>query len=219
MPARFRRQTAQRGDLVLPRNAPPYGSLSVSPVENTKYTRAWLGQIAAACCAQGRLVMIVQFPHTTAGYTYTGTVSFIAIVDGAEVLCEISPEALEDHFGATHTDRSCLLAAFEGHRAEIESVAAAILPFRLKERRCPLFSRDFRYQPAADMPVILEDPLRSQSDHHYPAAVAVNAADRDRQAAISSLASQVDGQGDQRLEDAMSSSMNRRIASASTSRG
>ena len=55
----------------------------------------------AACCVQGRAVMIVQFPHTTAGYTYAGTVSFIAIVDGTEVLCEISTEALDDHFGAT----------------------------------------------------------------------------------------------------------------------
>jgi len=142
--------------------------------------------------------MIVQFLHTTAECTYTGTVSFIAIVDGTEVVCEISPEALEDHFGATHTDRSYLLTAFERHRAEIESVAAAILPYRLKERRCPLFSRDFRYQPAADLPVILEDPLRSQSDRRYPAGVAVNAAARDRQAAISFLETEVDGQGDQR---------------------
>ena len=111
--------------------------------------------------------MIVQFPHTSAGYTHTGTVTFVAMVDGTAVICEISPEALEDHFGATRTHRSYLLAAFESLRAEIESVAAAILPHRLKERRCLLFSRDFRCQPTADMPVILEDPLCSLPNHRY----------------------------------------------------
>lgn len=111
--------------------------------------------------------MIVQFPHTTAGYVQTGAVSFVALVDGTEVICEISPEALEDHFGATRTHRSCLLAAFESHRAEIESAAAAILPHRLKERRCLLFSRDFGCRPAVGMTVIPEDLLRPLPDRRY----------------------------------------------------
>ncbi|NUY04363.1 DUF1488 domain-containing protein [Paraburkholderia sp. JPY169] len=45
------------------------------------------------------------------------------MVGRAEVECEISAEALEDHFDSPSVRGADLVAAFEAHRAQIEAVA------------------------------------------------------------------------------------------------
>ncbi|MDE1181650.1 DUF1488 domain-containing protein [Paraburkholderia sp.] len=55
------------------------------------------------------------------------TVRFTANVDGEPVVCSITAEALEDHFGAQSPLESQLLAAFEQGRGRIRSVCAEAL--------------------------------------------------------------------------------------------
>ncbi|SEA92313.1 DUF1488 family protein [Paraburkholderia sartisoli] len=55
------------------------------------------------------------------------TVSFIAAVDGEPVVCVITAEALEDHFGADSPLEDSLLQAFQRGRARIRSVCAEAL--------------------------------------------------------------------------------------------
>jgi hypothetical protein len=55
------------------------------------------------------------------------TLSFMARVDGEEVACTITAEALEDHFGADSPLESSLMAAFEKGRDRIRSVCAEAL--------------------------------------------------------------------------------------------
>jgi hypothetical protein len=52
-----------------------------------------------------------------------GVVLFEASVDDARVECEISDEALRDHFGAGGDDENSLIAAFENGRRDIELLA------------------------------------------------------------------------------------------------
>jgi hypothetical protein len=55
--------------------------------------------------------------------TAMGTVSFQTTVDGEYQWCEISREALRDHFGALSMDANDLLHAFHTGRARIEQAA------------------------------------------------------------------------------------------------
>ncbi|ACC74378.1 conserved hypothetical protein [Paraburkholderia phymatum STM815] len=55
------------------------------------------------------------------------TVRFTACVDGEPVVCAISAEALEDHFGADSPLEEALIGAFERGRARIRSVCAEAL--------------------------------------------------------------------------------------------
>lgn len=55
--------------------------------------------------------------------TAMGTVSFQANVDGEYLWCEISCEALREHFGARSMDVNNLLHAFHSGRAKIENAA------------------------------------------------------------------------------------------------
>jgi Protein of unknown function (DUF1488) len=55
------------------------------------------------------------------------TVRFMARVDGEAVVCAITAEALEDHFGAESALESALLGAFEQGRQRIRSVCAEAL--------------------------------------------------------------------------------------------
>lgn len=88
--------------------------------------------------------MVIYFSKCPARYNAQNmTVVFPALVDGAEVMCEISAEALEDNFEAQSARGEDLLAAFEAHRDEIESVAKSMLPQRLPAGRCLLVSADF----------------------------------------------------------------------------
>jgi hypothetical protein len=54
-------------------------------------------------------------------------VHFTALVDGKSVVCSISAEALEDHFGAASAREEDLLKAFERGIARIRSVCAEVL--------------------------------------------------------------------------------------------
>ncbi|MEZ0604018.1 DUF1488 domain-containing protein [Paraburkholderia sp. IW21] len=55
------------------------------------------------------------------------TVRFMARVDGEPVVCAITAEALEDHFGADSALEATLMAAFDKGRNRIRSVCAEAL--------------------------------------------------------------------------------------------
>jgi hypothetical protein len=55
--------------------------------------------------------------------TAMGTVSFQTTVDGEYVWCEVSCEALREHFGAGSMEPNNLLHAFHSGRAKIEDAA------------------------------------------------------------------------------------------------
>ncbi|WP_051180297.1 DUF1488 family protein [Caballeronia insecticola] len=62
--------------------------------------------------------------------TYDGddlAIHFAALVDGEPVVCSISAEALEDHFGAPSPREEDLLDAFAGGIARIRAVCAEAL--------------------------------------------------------------------------------------------
>ncbi|WP_248321686.1 MULTISPECIES: DUF1488 domain-containing protein [unclassified Caballeronia] len=54
-------------------------------------------------------------------------IHFTALVDGEAVVCSISAEALEDHFGAKSPREEDLLPAFESGAARIRAVCAEAL--------------------------------------------------------------------------------------------
>ncbi|MDR5738351.1 DUF1488 domain-containing protein [Caballeronia sp. LZ016] len=54
-------------------------------------------------------------------------VAFEATVDGREVWCSVSLDALNDHFGNAGTSSHAMLSAFEGGRVEIEQAARRTL--------------------------------------------------------------------------------------------
>ena len=76
--------------------------------------------------------MNISFPHDQPGiYSLDKSVAFPAIVDGKNISCEISEEALEEHFDArpprNYTKLEydvAMVAAFEAARDRIEAVAA-----------------------------------------------------------------------------------------------
>lgn len=78
-------------------------------------------------------------PQHTAG----GTIAFDAEVDGEPVTCEISDEALKDHFGGNLDDPESLLAAFEQGRRDIELLALMKLNID-PSSKCMLHTRDFK---------------------------------------------------------------------------
>ncbi|WP_144109173.1 DUF1488 domain-containing protein [Paraburkholderia sp. BCC1886] len=55
------------------------------------------------------------------------TVRFMARVDGEAVVCAITAEALEDHFGADSALEDTLMSAFDKGRHRIRSVCAEAL--------------------------------------------------------------------------------------------
>jgi hypothetical protein len=72
--------------------------------------------------------MDIKFLHDQPGiYTPNTTVAIPVLVDGQPARCEISEEALQDHFGAATGNGADLVAAFLGGRARIEAVAEARL--------------------------------------------------------------------------------------------
>ncbi|OBR49201.1 DUF1488 domain-containing protein [Paraburkholderia tropica] len=86
--------------------------------------------------------MIVSFPNEVSPRVVHKTLCFRVVVDGRDVTCEISFEALEDHFGANPRRRQSVIEAFTAHRAAIERVVTRNIPHRLSGTRCQLFSRD-----------------------------------------------------------------------------
>lgn len=87
--------------------------------------------------------MVVQFQKRVSTYTIHTTVSFPAQINDLEASCEISGEALCDHFGARSMRGTDLVAAFEANRKAIESVASNWLPVRFPAGRCLLVTADF----------------------------------------------------------------------------
>ncbi|SDH26003.1 Protein of unknown function [Paraburkholderia phenazinium] len=72
--------------------------------------------------------MRITFPDDAPGFDGSSlTVQFTARVDGEPVICAITAEALEDHFGARSALEESLLAAFEQGRRRIRSVCAEAL--------------------------------------------------------------------------------------------
>jgi hypothetical protein len=61
--------------------------------------------------------------HVLPKITAMGTISFQAIVDSEYLWCEISVEALRDHFKALSMEKNDLLHAFHTGRATIENMA------------------------------------------------------------------------------------------------
>jgi hypothetical protein len=54
-------------------------------------------------------------------------VAFEANVDGKEVWCSVSLDALVDHFGSAGTSSHDLVTTFEDNRSRIESAARRVL--------------------------------------------------------------------------------------------
>ena len=72
--------------------------------------------------------MRITFPDEAPGFDGSSlTVQFTARVDGEPVICAITAEALEDHFGAESALEDVLLEAFRRGRQRIHSVCAEAL--------------------------------------------------------------------------------------------
>jgi len=68
--------------------------------------------------------MEISFPNLVMPkVTAIGTISFQTMVDGEYVWCEISFEALRDHFGAASLHANDLLLTFHKCKAEIYQAA------------------------------------------------------------------------------------------------
>ncbi|MBC8741525.1 DUF1488 domain-containing protein [Paraburkholderia sp. UCT31] len=73
-------------------------------------------------------LMQITFPDDEAAFDGANlTVRFRARVDGEPVVCAITAEALEDHFGAESALEAALMAAFDRGRQRIRSVCAEAL--------------------------------------------------------------------------------------------
>jgi hypothetical protein len=67
--------------------------------------------------------MNIVFQNVDPVYSTNNTIAFPALVDDAKAICEISEEALQDHFGATSNIPTDLIMAFKSNRSTIEVVA------------------------------------------------------------------------------------------------
>ena len=67
--------------------------------------------------------MDIVFQEVAPVHTVNTTVAFRAEVGGTQMTCEISEEALQDHFGAISNAPSDLIAVFMTNRSAIEDVA------------------------------------------------------------------------------------------------
>ncbi|MBC8747056.1 MULTISPECIES: DUF1488 domain-containing protein [Paraburkholderia] len=73
-------------------------------------------------------LMQITFPDDEPAFDGANlTVRFLACVDGEPVVCAITAEALEDHFGAESALEAALMAAFDKGRQRIRSVCAEAL--------------------------------------------------------------------------------------------
>jgi hypothetical protein len=72
--------------------------------------------------------MRIEFPAGKREWNGTElAVDFIAAVDGGTVLCSISAEALEDHFGASSPLEADMLSAFDGNARRIHVICRRTL--------------------------------------------------------------------------------------------
>jgi len=75
-----------------------------------------------------------------------GIVTFAGSAATERVLCAVSADALEDHFGAESTEREAALKAFRDHRGEIEQL------LRAKYLRMPIADNDLLLLKTTDVP-------------------------------------------------------------------
>lgn len=93
--------------------------------------------------------MHITFPHSTPEYRGSNlTVGFEAQVNGKNIDCAISAEALEDHFGAASVSSADLLNAFNLHRTEIQDTARHLLHI-VDTKSLLLHSGHFRFASRA----------------------------------------------------------------------
>lgn len=72
--------------------------------------------------------MKISFPRTAPEFDSEAfTLVFPADVDGSQIECGITAEALEDHFGARSISEADLVTAFGAHRHAIEDAAARLI--------------------------------------------------------------------------------------------
>ena len=79
-------------------------------------------------------------------------IHFTALVDGNAVVCSISAEALEDHFGANNLDKEGRIEAFRKNRSNIERL------LRTKYLSWPVEEPEFVLLKTEDVPKLLETP-------------------------------------------------------------
>ncbi|WP_178369696.1 DUF1488 domain-containing protein [Paraburkholderia fungorum] len=90
-------------------------------------------------------IMKILFPEKRPEYCACNlTVAFAAQVDGAQVQCAITAEALEDHFGAASLREDDLIRAFESNRHPIEHAATQLF-HKLGARPVLMHSGYFRF--------------------------------------------------------------------------
>lgn len=86
--------------------------------------------------------MAIHFPNEEPTYTQRTTVAFPILLNDVSVSCEISTEALMDHFGAKTINAVDLIAAFKSNRSAIENAVCNKLPLTPSDR-CLIVSTDF----------------------------------------------------------------------------
>ncbi|CAN7795550.1 DUF1488 domain-containing protein [Caballeronia sp. LjRoot34] len=90
--------------------------------------------------------MQITFPSLPPEYRgWNLTVGFATRVDGKDIDCAVSAEALEDHFGATSSSSTDLLDAFNRHRSQIERMARNLLR-EVHTKELLLRSGHFRFE-------------------------------------------------------------------------
>ncbi len=72
--------------------------------------------------------MQILFPNEAPEYLgWAPILTFPAVVNGERVRCQITAEALEDHFGAASARCEDMISAFAAHRQKIEDAARRLL--------------------------------------------------------------------------------------------
>ncbi|WP_224010950.1 DUF1488 family protein [Paraburkholderia tropica] len=92
--------------------------------------------------------MLISFPADPLPQVNRRVLSFYVLVDSVDIVCEISFEALEDHFGVNTRSGQSVVDAFHAHREEFASLVGHTVSHRLHGRRCQIFSRDIVYARA-----------------------------------------------------------------------
>ena len=80
------------------------------------------GPMARDCRAPEAEMQHISFPSEAANVG-PGGVTFAALVRGARVVCVVSCDALQEHFGVREIDRPRAIGIFDVKRRRIESVA------------------------------------------------------------------------------------------------
>jgi hypothetical protein len=92
----------------------------------------------------------LSFPPVDPAWEFDrDVVRFYAVVDNKTVVCNVSLEALFEHFGVRKPDASEAIRAFTTHRAQIEEVARKKIERELKPGQREILLRASDFRPAA----------------------------------------------------------------------